>query len=263
MDLGLKGKGVIILASSAGLGKAGALEFAKEDAKVMLFSSNRNKISKTAEELKEITGNKDIYYTVGDITKDKDIQYLVDHTASKFGSIDILVNNTGGPPAGEFDVFNDEDWQKAYELVLLSAIRAIRAVVPHMKKQGGGHIVNSTSSSVKRVIDNLILSNTFRMGVVGLTKTLSQELASNNILINVIGPGRISTDRTKHLDQIKAQKQGITTEEAEENSLAMIPLGRYGSPEEYGKLMVFLCSEANTYITGQTILVDGGLVKAF
>src|SRR5699024_12366104 len=141
----------------------------------MLFSSNRNKISKTAEELKEITGNKDIYYTVGDITKDKDIHYLVDHTASKFGSIDILVNNTCGPAAGEFDVLNDEDWQKAYELVLVSAIRAIRAVVPHMKKQGGGHIVNSTSSSVKRVIDNLILSNTFRMGVVGLTKTLSQE----------------------------------------------------------------------------------------
>lgn len=263
MNLGLQDKGVLVLASSSGLGKAGATEFAKKGSKVMLFSRDEQKVSQAAESIKKDTGNNNIYYTVGDMTQAEDIQNAVDQTVLKFGSIDVLVNNTGGPPAGKFLDFSDEDWQKSYELVLLSFIRSIRAAIPYMKKQGGGKIINSTSSSVKRVIDNLILSNTLRMGVIGLTKTLSQELGPDNILINAIGPGRISTDRTKHLDTVNAERKGVSATDIEQESISQIPLGRYGTPEEYGKLITFLCSEENTYITGQTILADGGLVTAF
>ncbi|AOT69843.1 SDR family oxidoreductase [Geosporobacter ferrireducens] len=261
MDLGLKNKTTIVMASSAGLGKAIAMEFAREGANVMLFSRLQDQLQEAQAEIKEATGNEPSY-TVGDVTKYEDIKMLVQNTVDKYGSVYALVNNTGGPPAGTFDAFGDEAWQQAYELTLLSYIRAIREVLPYMRKNGGGRIINSTSSSAKQVLDNLILSNTFRAGVVGLSKTLSQELGKDNILVNVMGPGRIGTARIAQLDKIRAEKSGITVEQVEEDTKKMIPLGRYGSPEEYGKLAAFLCSEANTYITGQTILVDGGMVKA-
>jgi 3-oxoacyl-[acyl-carrier protein] reductase len=261
MDLGLKGKGAIVMASSSGLGKAIASEFAREQAKVMLFSPFEDQLKEAQSEIKIQTGYAPEYY-VGDITKAVDIKQVVATAAEKFGGIFALVNNTGGPPAGTFDSFDDQAWQKAYELTLLSYIRAIREVLPHMRAAGGGRILCSTSSSIKSVLDNLILSNTFRCGVVGLAKTLSQELGKDGILVNVIGPGRIGTARIDHLDKIRADKAGISVEELQQNTFKTIPLGRYGRPAEYGKLSVFLCSAANTYITGQSILVDGGLTKA-
>lgn len=263
MDLGLQDKGVLVLASSSGLGKACAMEFAKEGARVMMFSSNKEKLEEAAAEIRETTGNAHIHTFAGDITKAEAIEQLVAEASRKLGRIDALVNNTGGPPAGGFGQFDDGAWQRAFELTLLSFVRSIRAVLPHMRKLGGGRIVNCTSSSVKQVIDNLLLSNTFRMGVVGLSKSLAAELAKENILVNVAGPGRIGTDRTRHLDTIKAEKLGVPRETVEAQSRALIPLGRYGTPDEFARLVVFLCSEANTYITGQTILVDGGLVKAY
>jgi 3-oxoacyl-[acyl-carrier protein] reductase len=148
-------------------------------------------------------------------------------------------------------------------LNLLSYIRAIRAVLPHMRKGGSGRIVNYTSSSVKSPLDNLILSNTFRMGVLGLTKTLASELGKDNILVNVLGPGRIQTARIEQLDGIRAKKSGLSLEQVQADTCKTIPLGRYGTPEEFAKLTVFLGSPANTYITGQTVLADGGMVKAY
>jgi len=262
MDLGLRDKTVLVMGSSAGLGKAAALEFSKEGAKVMLFSTSEEKLKAAQLDIKKATGC-ETAYTVGDITVAADIKRVVENTVKQFGPIYALVNNAGGPPAGTFDSFADDVWQKAYELNLLSYIRTIREVLPMMRKAGRGRIINYTSSSVKQVLDNLILSNTFRMGVLGLTKTLSQELGSENILINVMGPGRIGTDRIEKLDAIQAQKTNATLEEIYNKSIKTIPLGRYGQPEEYAKLTVFLCSEANTYITGQTVLVDGGLTKAY
>jgi 3-oxoacyl-[acyl-carrier protein] reductase len=262
MDLGLKDKSVLVMASSAGLGKATALEFSKEGANVMLFSPVENKLKTAQAEIKAATGREPAY-TVGDITIEEDVKKAVNNTVGKFGPIFALVNNAGGPPAGTFDSFADEAWQKAYELNLLSYIRSIRAVLPSMRQLGRGRIVNFTSSSVKQVLENLILSNTFRMGVMGLTKTLSQELGKDDILVNVMGPGRISTARIEQLDKIRADKSGITVEQVYQNTIKTIPLSRYGTPEEYAKLAVFLCSEANTYITGQTILVDGGMTKTF
>ena len=261
MDLRLKDKGVIVMAASSGLGKAMACEFAREQARVMIFSSSEERLKKARAYIEAETGNRPDYF-VGDITQARDIRQMVAAAVEKFGGVYALVNNTGGPPAGTFDTFDDDAWQKAYELTLLSYIRAVREVLPHMRAAGGGRILCSTSSSIKSVLDNLILSNTFRSGVVGLAKSLSQELGKDGILVNVIGPGRIDTPRIEQLDRIRADRTGISTEELQQTAFKAIALGRYGRPEEYGKLAAFLCSQANTYITGQSILVDGGLVKA-
>jgi 3-oxoacyl-[acyl-carrier protein] reductase len=166
MNLGLKDKGVIVMAASSGLGKAIACEFAREQARVMLFSSSKERLKKARADIEAETGNKPEYF-VGDITKARDIKQMVAASVVKFGGVYALVNNTGGPPAGTFDTFDDDAWQNAYELTLLSYIRAVREVLPHMRAAGCGRILCSTSSSIKAVLDNLILSNTFRSGVVG------------------------------------------------------------------------------------------------
>ncbi|MEW6303700.1 MAG: SDR family oxidoreductase [Verrucomicrobiota bacterium] len=262
MNLGLQDKAVIVLASSAGLGKATALEFAREGANVMLFSRREKECLRAKEEIESATGREPAC-TVGDAMKADDLRAVVRNTVEAFGRVDALVNNTGGPPAGTFDQFDDAAWQAAFELTLLSYVRVIREVLPHMRKAGGGRIVNFTSSSVRSALDNLILSNAFRMGVVGLTKTLAHELGRDNILINVLGPGRFATDRVKSLDAARAGKSGLSIEQVQQEAMKAIPLGRYGKPEEFARTAVFLCSGANTFITGQTLLVDGGMVRAY
>jgi 3-oxoacyl-[acyl-carrier protein] reductase len=262
MDFGLKNKAVIVTASSKGLGKATALELAKEGAHVLISSRNEEELRSTAKEIIELSGNHEVYFITCDMTKAEDIQALVETAVNKLGGVDILVNNTGGPPAGGFQQFDDEDWQYAFELNLLSYIRTIREVIPHMKKNKGGRIVNIASSSTKQAIDGLILSNTFRTGIVGLSKSLSRELAQDHILINTVGPGRIATERVTQLDQIQAEKQNILVEELKDMSEKAIPIGRYGEPEEFARVITFLVSDANTYLTGQSLVVDGGLVTA-
>jgi 3-oxoacyl-[acyl-carrier protein] reductase len=262
MDLGLEGKSVIVMAASKGLGKATALQFAAEGAHVVISSRNEVDLIAAVKEIQESTANNNVTYKTCDVTNPKDIKELVQYTIVKNGTVDVLVNNAGGPPAGGFKNFDDAAWQGAFELNLLSFVRAIREVLPYMQKQKRGHIINFTSSSMKQTIDNLILSNTFRAGVVGLAKSLSQELAKDNILINTIGPGRIATDRVAHLDKIRADELGESYEEVKKSTEESIPMGRYGQPEEFAKQAVFLCSGANTYVTGQTLLVDGGHVKA-
>ncbi|SFB12122.1 3-oxoacyl-[acyl-carrier protein] reductase [Lentibacillus halodurans] len=262
MNLGLKNKSVLVLASSKGLGKATAHQFASEGARVFLASRDEDALERTAKEIREKTQNPYVTYGICDITAYDSIKQLVSDVIDENGTIDVLVNNAGGPPAGSFDDVDDDAWQHAFELNLLSFIRAIRVVLPYMRKQGGGHIVNFASSSIKQPIDGLILSNTFRAGITGLSKSLSQELAGDNILINTIGPGRIGTDRVSHLDSVKAEKLGMPAEDVMKEAEKQIPIGRYGEPEEFAKIAVFLCSAANTYVTGQSLLVDGGMVKA-
>lgn len=262
MDLNLTGKSVIVAASSKGLGKAVALQFAEEGAHVLISSRNEAELKQTAADITEKTGNENVRYQVCDITSPDQINSLIDTAIEWNGKVDVLINNAGGPPAGTFDKFSDEDWQQAFELNLLSFIRLIRGVLPSMRETGTGRIVNIASSSVKQSLDNLILSNTYRAGIVGLSKSLSQELAKDNILINTVGPGRIATDRVTELDGIQANIQGVTVDEIRSKAESSIPMGRYGKPEEFAKTIVFLASGANTYLTGQTIVVDGGLVKA-
>jgi 3-oxoacyl-[acyl-carrier protein] reductase len=260
LDLNLTGKVALVVASSQGLGKAVAEQLVKEGTNVMLTSRSSDNLKAVAEELTALGGGK-VSYHVADITSTEDIQSLVKATHNAFGKIDILINNSGGPPGGPFHQFTDEDWQKAFELNLLSYIRIIREVLPDLKQEGG-RIINLASSSIKAPIPGLILSNTFRTGIVGLSKTLAEELAPYNILINTVAPGRIATDRITYLDELKAKKTGVSREEIEEQSKKQIPLGRYGTPEEFAKVVAFLVSDASTYITGSALLIDGGMVKS-
>ncbi len=262
MDLGLNKKPVLVMASSAGIGSGIALEFAREGATPILFARREEKLLEIQAEIEKETGIKARIH-IGDITKPSDIENLFNSIESEYGSLFTLINNTGGPAAGTFDKFSDDDWQKAYELTLLSYIRTIRCAIPLMKKHGCGRIINITSSSTKIILDNLLLSNTFRMGIVGLSKTLASEFGPDNILVNVISPGKITTDRVDYLDSIRAKKQNLPFDEFRKNVFAGIPLGRYGDTSELAKMVVFLCSTANTYISGQNILVDGALVKAY
>lgn len=260
MELNLNGKTAIIAASSQGLGFAIAERLIREGANVMISGRDEEKLKQKAALLEEIDLGKVSYHKT-DVTNPQEIKQLVQKTIEIFGEIHLLVNNAGGPPAASFEDLSDDEWQNAFELNLLSYVRLIRETLPYLKKQGG-KILNIASSSIKEPIPGLILSNTFRTGIVGLSKTLASELALYNILINTIAPGRIATDRVKHLDQVNADKQGVDREVIEEKSKAAIPLKRYGKPEEFANVAAFLLSDANTYMTGSSFLVDGGMIKA-
>jgi 3-oxoacyl-[acyl-carrier protein] reductase len=261
MDLGLEGKVALVMAASKGLGRAVATELAREGASVVISSRDAETLSQTAAEIAEETGA-EVEPCAADITRAEDVQALFSRATERFGGLDVLVNNAGGPPAGTFEDFGDEDWQAAFELVLLSLIRAVRAALPLMRERGGGRIVNIASSSIKQPIENLIFSNTFRAGILGLAKSLSAELAPDGILINTLGPGRISTARSQSMDASQAEAQGVPIEEVRGRFESRIPLGRYGTPEEFARVATFLASPANSYVTGQGILVDGGMVRA-
>ncbi|MFZ3578409.1 SDR family oxidoreductase [Virgibacillus sp. DJP39] len=262
MDLFLKNKSVIVTAGSKGLGRAIATEFAREGATVLIASRDEKNLQETVASIKKETANENVTYIVCDVKDPDAIKAMVKKASDWNGTVDILINNAGGPPAGKFLDMADEDWYHAFELNLLSFIRTTREVVPFMKKQQRGHIVNIASSSIKQSLDNLVLSNTMRPGIVGLSKSLSQELGGDNILINAVGPGTIETDRISELNQHRASEQGISVEEVKTKAEQLVPMNRYGQPAEFAKAIVFLASGANTYITGQSLIVDGGLIKA-
>ena len=260
MELNLTGKTALVFASSQGLGFAIAERLVKEGANVMISGREEEKLKQKASQLEAIGMGK-VAYKKTDITNPEEINELVKVTAETFQGIHLLVNNAGGPPAGSFEDLTDEEWQYSFELNLLSYVRMIRASLPYLKQQGG-KILNIASSSIKEPIPGLILSNTFRTGIVGLSKTLASELAQYNILINTIAPGRIATDRVNHLDQVNADKLGVDRETIASQVKSGIPLKRYGTPEEFANVAAFLLSDANSYMTGSSFLVDGGMVKA-
>lgn len=261
MDLNLTGKVALVAASSKGLGRAIASQLAQEGCDVMLTSRDAQQLEKTRRQLLEKALGR-VECQPCDITRDEEIRKLVEVTRNRLGPIDILINNSGGPPGGGFDAHDDNNWQAAFELNLLSYVRLIRAALPDLKQQRGT-IINVTSSSIKQPIPGLILSNVYRMGLLGLGKSLAEELAPDGIRVNTVAPGRIATDRTAYLDQLKADKRGISREEIEQESLRNIPLQRYGEPAEFARVVTFLASDASSYVTGSAIMVDGGMVKAF
>ncbi|WNV74189.1 SDR family oxidoreductase [Geodermatophilus sp. DSM 44513] len=261
MDLELTGRVALVTAASKGLGRATATRLAAEGARVMISSRGADQLARTAQEIAEATGAQ-VEHCPADVADAADLDRLLTETRERLGGVDVLVNNAGGPRPGGFDALDDAAWQGAFELNLLSSVRLFRGVLPHMREQRWGRIVTVASSSIKQPIDNLMLSNTFRVGILGLAKSLALEVAGDGVLVNTIGPGRIATDRVASLDAAAAERTGLPVEEVRAKSEAAIPVGRYGTPEEFANVAAFLVSGANTYVTGQNLLVDGGMVRA-
>jgi len=259
MNLKLKGKVAIIGGSSKGLGRGCAESLAKEGVNIVICSNEKESLDETTEYLKNF--RVDVLPLEVDMTSKKDNEKIIRYTIDRFGKIDILINNSGGPPSGSFFDFENSDWQKAFNDVLMYVIRLIRGVVPYMKNNKWGRIINLTSLSVKEPAESLILSNVFRSGVVSMAKSISRELIKHNITINNICPGAFKTDRAIELMKVAAKQKDTTIEEIEKQAIKTMPLGRYQRPQELGDLVTFLCSELACGITGTTIQIDGGIYK--
>lgn len=261
MDLGLKGRVAIIGGASQGIGKACAMGLAAEGVSVAICARGEDLLLATAEEIRQATGSL-VLAKRADMSVASDIQALVAATLDRFGKVDIVVNNAGGPPGGPALGVTDEQWAMGLDLNLLSVIRLSREVVPHMQRQKWGRIINIISTSVKEPFNNLVLSNVARAGVVAYAKTMSNELGPDNILVNNVCPGSIWTARSQKSTAAFAPRQGISVDEALHQFNQTIPLRRQGDPAELASLVVFLASDRASYITGTTIQVDGGLVRS-
>jgi 3-oxoacyl-[acyl-carrier protein] reductase len=256
MDLGLEGKVALVTAASKGMGRACALAFGAEGARVAMCARGEADLRAAADEVRTRTGA-EVLAVPADVTRAEDVRRLVASTREAFGGVDVLVANCGGPPRGNLDEVTDEQWYGAFEVSVLSVVRLIREVLPSMRARRWGRILTIQSVSVKQPVEGLLLSNAVRPGVAGLAKTLAPDLGRDNITINVVCPGRIMTDRFLG----GARQAGLPTEEYVARASRDIPLGRIGTPEEFASVVVFLASERASYVTGVTIQVDGGLVR--
>lgn len=261
MDLGLKDKVAIVGGASKGLGKACALVLAQEGAMVAICSRSKPDLERAAEEISS-AGSGDVMSFAGDLDNYQTIQDLIAATVSRFGHLDIMVNNSGGPPLARAATATEEQWETALQRSLLFFARMCREAVPHLKQQGGGRIINILASTVYQPIDNLALSGATRMGVVAFAKSLADEVGQDNILVNNVCPGSILSDRMLSNVTSRANELGISVDEALAQRAAGTALGRIGEPEELANLVAFLASDKSSYITGTTILVDGGLVRS-
>jgi 3-oxoacyl-[acyl-carrier protein] reductase len=261
MDLQLTGKRALVLAASRGLGYATARGLAREGAAVVICSRDRGRIEQAAQAMRDETGAR-VEPVVADVSSAAEAAGLVGVAVEKLGGLDIVVHNAGGPPSGPFADITEAQWQQAFEQNLMSFVRLVQAAVPELKKAGGGRILTIASSSIKQPIPGLVLSNALRTGVWGLVKTLARELGPDGIRVNLVAPGRIQTERIDELDRASATRRGVPLGQVQAESVASIPLGRLGTPEEFANLLVFLASDAARYISGQAITVDGGAMTA-
>lgn len=261
MELGLRGKVAVIAAGSKGLGKAVAEELAAEGALIVLCARGEEGLRAAADGIKKRLGAK-VYTTQADVSKAGEPERVVLEALAQFGKVDILLTNSGGPPAGPFESLTSDAWDNAYRLVLASVVEFCRAALPGMKERGWGRILNVTSIAAKQPVDNLMLSNSIRAGVIGFARTLANEVAPFGITVNNLIPGFTRTDRMVELSEVTAQKEGITPEAALSRYTAQVPMGRMGEPKEFAALAAFLASDRASYITGQSIAVDGGWIRS-
>lgn len=261
MDLGLRGAKVLVTAASQGLGAATARQFSLEGALVVINSRTLSALQETAAGINQVSGNP-VYTLAGDVSDPAAVERLVRNAADMLGGLDILITNAGGPPGGTFDDFGAEDWERATQVTLMSAVNLVRAALPYLRQSRRAAILAIVSASAKQPSKNSALTNTIRPAVVGLMKTLSQELAPDGIRVNSILPGTIETARQADLLETRARKNGTSIEQERERAAADIPLGRYGTPEEFASAAVFLCSPAAGFINGVALPVDGGRIRA-
>jgi 3-oxoacyl-[acyl-carrier protein] reductase len=261
MNLGLKGKVAIVAAASSGLGKATALALATEGAQVAVSARREVELNAAAEEIRRAT-DATVLPVVADVTDFEQVRQLVSQTSRILGSVDILVANAGGPPAGFFDDFDAEHYRSALELNLISTINLCREAVPHMRERGWGRIVAITSIAAKQPVENLILSNTARAGVLGFMKSLSQQVAEQGITVNTVCPGYHLTERLKTLAAGMAQRAGVSVEDIYARWSGSTPMKRIGDPSEFASVVAFLCSTQASYLTGTVIQIDGGAYQA-
>lgn len=261
MDLGLKDKIALVAAGSRGLGRAVAEELAVEGASLVLCAREARTLAETAATIADNFGTH-VLAVPADVTSVSDITRVVEAGNERFGRIDILVTNAGGPPAGTFDQITREQWEEATRLTLFSAIELARQVLPGMKERRWGRILNITSIAVKQPVENLMLSNSLRAGLTGFARTLANEVAADGITVNNILPGYTRTERLEDLAKMMAEKQGISAAEFSAKWEKEIPMGRLGEPREFAALAAFLVSERASYITGTSIQVDGGWIRS-
>ena len=261
MDLGLKDKVALVAAASRGLGRAVAEELAAEGAALILCARDQSTLAETAAAIADNTGAH-VLAVPADVTQVDQVTRLVDSGVARFGRIDILVTNAGGPPTGRFDQLTREQWDEATQLTLYSAIELTRQVLPGMRQRRWGRILNITSIAVKQPVENLMLSNSLRAGLTGFARTLANEVAADGVTVNNILPGYTRTERLDDLAQMMADKQGISPAEFRAKWEQEIPMGRLGEPREFAALAAFLVSERASYITGTSIQIDGGWIRS-
>ena len=264
MNLNLENKNAIVCASSQGLGKAAAIDLAKEGVNLAICSRDQEKIDKAKEEILQKTDhNIKVIALKADLDSLKDIQIFLQEVEQSLGVIDILVNNTGGPPPSTFEQISDEDWQNAFNSTMMSAIRLSRAMIPKMKENSWGRIINISSVSVKTPVNGLFLSNSLRMGVLGWAKALADELAAYGITVNTVCPGYTKTERVEAILESQSSSSGLSKEEIEKTIADNIPMRRVGEAEDLAGLITFLASEKANYMPGLAVHVDGGSARTF
>jgi 3-oxoacyl-[acyl-carrier protein] reductase len=260
MDTGLKGRVAIVAASSQGIGRATAEAFAAEGCQVAMCARNAQTLQAAAERIEKQYGT-EVFAQALDVTDSEAVHRFVDAVVLKFGGVDVCVTNAGGPPAKGFLAASVEEWQKAVDANFLSTVYFAREVIPHMQRKHWGRIITITSITTKQPVPDLVLSNAVRAAVVGLVKSLANEFGKDGILVNNVGPGYTATDRLKELAKARSAASGKSEKEISEGWSADTPLKRLGEPREVADAIVWLASERASYVTGQTVLVDGGLYK--
>ena len=261
MEFGLKGKVALVTAASKGIGFGVAKVLASEGCKVVI-SSRTDSISRSRDQIVRETGNRDVYASKADLTVKEDIDQLVKNAAAKFGPMDILAYNTGPPKPGTFSELAEADWDNGVKLLLMSAVWLSKRVLPSMERKKWGRLIFITSTTLRQPIPNLVLSNTVRLSLAGLSKSLATEYAGKGITSNGIMQGHILTDRQREIAEDLSLRTGKSVDDAMKQALADVPLGRYGTPEEIGYLVAFLASDKASYITGTMIPIDGGMIRS-